>query len=354
MSKAYRVFNIDTNMMDETPNITFFENSFPSTCMGPDWLFDIESFMKSFDLSYSSDAGTSYITHESSVFTSSGGDYVLKPMSSPILDIPRTEVDPPPENDPTISQNAEHSDTDIFVDATDDVHSLTDDEIQGEGDTSENTASEPSGSAGVDGPEQNVMNLESTIPVPPLPIQSRVEKNHPSTNIIGDMSERITRSQSLGSIEAANVCLLLFAFLSQIEPKNIKEALSDNGWVEAMQEELQQFRIQDVWQLVELPEGEFPIGTRWVFRNKKDDRGIIIKNKARLVSQGYTQKEGIDYDEVFAPVARLEAIRIFLAYATSLKFTVYQMDVKSAFLYGKLDEEVYVNQPPGFEDPMHP
>ena len=121
-----------------------------------------------------------------------------------------------------------------------------------------------------------------------------------------------------------------------------------------MQEELQQFRIQDVWQLVELPEGEFPIGTRWVFRSKKDDRGIIIKNKARLVGQGYTQEECIDYDEVFAPVARLEAIRIFLAYAASLKFTVYQMDVKSAFLYENMREEVYVNQPPGFEDPMHP
>ncbi|GJW14560.1 putative ribonuclease H-like domain-containing protein [Tanacetum coccineum] len=91
-----------------------------------------------------------------------------------------------------------------------------------------------------------------------------------------------------------------------------------------------------------------------VFRNKKDERGIVIKNKARLVAQGYTQEKGIDYDEVFAPIARIEAIRLFLAYALFKDFVVYQMDVKSAFLYGKIEEEVYVCQPPGFEDPYFP
>ncbi|GJU69562.1 putative ribonuclease H-like domain-containing protein [Tanacetum coccineum] len=93
------------------------------------------------------------------------------------------------------------------------------------------------------------------------------------------------------------------------------------------------------------------IGTKWVFRNRKNERGIVIKNKVRFVAQGYTQEEGIDYDEVFAPVARIEAIRQFLAYASFKDFVVYQMDVKSAFLYGKIEEEVYVCQPPGFEDP---
>ncbi|GJW57037.1 putative ribonuclease H-like domain-containing protein [Tanacetum coccineum] len=106
--------------------------------------------------------------------------------------------------------------------------------------------------------------------------------------------------------------------------------------------------------LVDLPNGKRPIGTKWVFRNKKDERGIVIKNKARLVAQGYTQEEWIDYDEVFAPVARIEAIRLFLAYASFKDFVVYQMDVKSAFLYGKIEEEVYVCQPPGFEDPDFP
>nr|GFC06251.1 retrovirus-related Pol polyprotein from transposon TNT 1-94 [Tanacetum cinerariifolium] len=96
------------------------------------------------------------------------------------------------------------------------------------------------------------------------------------------------------------------------------------------------------------------IGTKWVYRNKKDERGIVIRNKARLVSQGHTQEEGIDYEEVFAPVARIEAIRLFLAYASFIGFPVYQMDVKSAFLYGTIEEEVYVCQPLGFEDPQHP
>ncbi|GKA17338.1 retrovirus-related pol polyprotein from transposon TNT 1-94 [Tanacetum coccineum] len=106
--------------------------------------------------------------------------------------------------------------------------------------------------------------------------------------------------------------------------------------------------------LVDLPNRKRAIGTKWVFRNKKDERGIVIRNKARLVAQGYTQEEGIDYDEVFAPVARIEAIRLFLAYASFKDFVVYQMDVKSAFLYGKIEEEVYVCQPPGFEDPDFP
>ncbi|GJZ09406.1 putative ribonuclease H-like domain-containing protein [Tanacetum coccineum] len=120
------------------------------------------------------------------------------------------------------------------------------------------------------------------------------------------------------------------------------------------QEELLQFKIQKVWTLVDLLNGKRAIGTKWVFMNKKDERGIVIRNKARLVAQGYTQEEGIDYDEVFAHVARIEAIRLFLAYASFKDFVVYQMDVKSAFLYEKIEEEVYVCQPPGFEDPDFP
>nr|GFA01132.1 hypothetical protein [Tanacetum cinerariifolium] len=139
-----------------------------------------------------------------------------------------------------------------------------------------------------------------------------------------------------------------------IEPKKISDALQDPSWVEAMQEELLQFKIQNVRTLVDCPKGVRPIGTKWILNNKKDERGIVIRNKARLVAQGHTQEEGIDYDEVFAPVARIEAIRLFLAYASFMGFTVYQMDVKSAFLYGTIDEEVYVMQPFGFQDPESP
>nr|GEV88913.1 putative ribonuclease H-like domain-containing protein [Tanacetum cinerariifolium] len=132
--------------------------------------------------------------------------------------------------------------------------------------------------------------------------------------------------------------------------KEIYDALQDPTWVEAMQEELLQFKIQNVWTLVDYPKGVRPIGTKWVLKNKKDERGIVIRNKAMLVAQGHIQEEGIDYDEVFAPVARIEAIRLFLAYASFMGFTVYQMDVKNAFLYVTIDEKVYVIQPPRFQD----
>ncbi|GJX68461.1 putative ribonuclease H-like domain-containing protein [Tanacetum coccineum] len=138
------------------------------------------------------------------------------------------------------------------------------------------------------------------------------------------------------------------------EPKKIFEALKDDSWVEAIQEELLQFRLQQVWILVDLPYGAKVIGTKWVYRNKRDERGVVVRNKARLVAQGHRQEDGIDYDEVFALVARIEAIRLFLAFASFMGFIVYQMDVKSAFLYRTIDEEVYVSQPPSFVDPDHP
>nr|GEX95674.1 copia protein [Tanacetum cinerariifolium] len=139
---------------------------------------------------------------------------------------------------------------------------------------------------------------------------------------------------------------------NNMEPSTvITQALNDERWVEAMQEELLQFKIQKVWTLVDLPNGKKAIGTKWVYRNKKDKRGIVVRKKARLVAQGHTQEEGIDYDEVFSPVARVKAIRLFLAFASYMNFIMYQMDVKSAFLYGTIDEEVYVSQPLGFVDP---
>ncbi|GJR62644.1 ribonuclease H-like domain, reverse transcriptase, RNA-dependent DNA polymerase [Tanacetum coccineum] len=125
-----------------------------------------------------------------------------------------------------------------------------------------------------------------------------------------------------------------------MEPKKVIQALEDPSWIEAMQEELLQFQLQKVWTLVNLPNGKRTIGTKWVFRNKKDERGVVVRNKARLVAQGYTQEEGIEYDEVFPPVARIEAIRLFFVYASFMGFIVYQMDVKSAFLYGTIEEEM--------------
>ena len=135
-----------------------------------------------------------------------------------------------------------------------------------------------------------------------------------------------------------------------MEPKKVEEALDDPDWVIAMQEELNQFERQKVWKLVPRPKNKSVIGTKWVYRNKLDENGIVTRNKARLVAKGYSQEEGIDYDETFAPVARIEAIKMFLAFIAHSNFKVYQIDMKSAFLNGELGEEVYVEQPPGFVD----
>jgi hypothetical protein len=142
--------------------------------------------------------------------------------------------------------------------------------------------------------------------------------------------------------------------VSSIEPKKIDEALRDVDWINAMHEELNNFTRNQVWDLVERPKDHNVIGTKWIFRNKQDQDGIVIRNKARLVAQGYTQVEGLDFGETYAPVVRLEAIRILLAYACANNIKLYQMDVKSAFLNGYINELVYVEQPPSFEDEKKP
>ncbi|GJR24943.1 retrovirus-related pol polyprotein from transposon TNT 1-94 [Tanacetum coccineum] len=174
-------------------------------------------------------------------------------------------------------------------------------------------------------------------------VNIKESKTHPLENVIGNLNQRTLRSQAQ---DKSN----FFCFISTIEPKNINEALKDENWVMAMQEELNQFKTNDVWELVPNPMDMTIIGTKWVYRNKLDENGVVTRNKARLVAQGYNQQEGIDYDETYAPVARLESIRILLAYACALDFKLYQMDVKSAFLNGFINEEVYVAQPPGFID----
>ncbi|GJY67583.1 retrovirus-related pol polyprotein from transposon TNT 1-94 [Tanacetum coccineum] len=197
--------------------------------------------------------------------------------------------------------------------------------------------------------ELDLSNIATTYPVPSTP-NTRIHKDHSLDHVIGDMqsgvqTRRMINEQGFISVvyegkthEDLHTCLFA-CFLSQEEPKKVIQALKDLSWIEAMQEELLQFKLQQVWTLVDLPYGKRAIGTKWVYRNKKDERGIVIRNKARLVAQGYTQEEGIDYDEVFAPVARIEAIRLFLAYASFKDFVVYQMDVKSAFVYGKIEKK---------------
>ncbi|GJU50181.1 retrovirus-related pol polyprotein from transposon TNT 1-94 [Tanacetum coccineum] len=174
-------------------------------------------------------------------------------------------------------------------------------------------------------------------------------------NIIGDPYEDMLTRSMATKLTGASASGYLFAdFLFEIESKKVSKALKHPGWVDAMQEELNQFYRNKVWTLVPLLYEKIYIGSKWVFRNKKDEHGIVTTNKARLVAQGYSKEEGINYDETFAQVVRMEAIRIFLAFSTYMDFIVFQMDVKSAFLNGKLKEEVYVKQPPGFKSSEFP
>ncbi|GKB48436.1 putative ribonuclease H-like domain-containing protein [Tanacetum coccineum] len=265
-------------------------------------------------------------------------------------------------------------DASYFDDAS--IKSVADAQIQDQDRTHDDCSFQDNGLMGpipttkdtqVEDQEIKLGNISPSYEVSSTP-HTRIHKDHPIDHVIGDVqssvqTRRMTTSYSelgfLGAIyegktyQDLHTCLFAY-FLSQEEPKRVSKSLSDPAWVEAMHEELLQFKLQNVWVLVDFPKGHRAIGTKWVYRNKKDERGIVIRNKARLVAQGHTQEEGIGYDEVFAPVARIEAIRIFLAYASYMGFTIYQMDVKSAFLYGQIEEEVYVCQPPGFEDLDHP
>nr|GFA47298.1 hypothetical protein [Tanacetum cinerariifolium] len=160
------------------------------------------------------------------------------------------------------------------------------------------------------------------------PFEHRWTKDHPLEQVIGNPSQSVRTRRRLES--DAEMCM------------------------SALTEELHQFDRLDVWELVDRPLCKNIINMKWLWKNKRDEENTVIRNKSRLVAKGYAQKEGIDFEESFAPVARLEAVRLFIAYVAHKSFHVYQMDVKTTFLYGPLKEEVYVNQPDGFVDPYHP
>ncbi|GJZ29242.1 retrovirus-related pol polyprotein from transposon TNT 1-94 [Tanacetum coccineum] len=174
---------------------------------------------------------------------------------------------------------------------------------------------------------------------------------HRIDQVIGDPSKPVMTRQRLHT--DSEVCMYALT-VSTIEPKNIKEAMADHSWIESMQDELNQFERLQVWELVPRPEGKNVIALKWLWKNKCDADNIVVRNKTRLVAKGYKQEEGIDFEESFAPVARLEAVRMFIAFAAHMNITIFQMDVKTAFLNGPLKEEVYVSQPEGFIDSEFP
>ncbi|GJS99201.1 retrovirus-related pol polyprotein from transposon TNT 1-94 [Tanacetum coccineum] len=180
---------------------------------------------------------------------------------------------------------------------------------------------------------------------------SKWTKDHPLQNIIGDPSRPVSTRLQLHE----QVLLCYYdAFLTSIEPKTYKDALTHSCWIEAMQEELHEFEYLEVWELVPRPDKVMVTTLKWIYKVKLDELGGILQNKANLVARGYRQEEGINFEESFAPVVRLEDVRIFLVFAAHMNMIVYQMDVKTAFLNGILREEVDIFQSDGFVDPDNP
>ncbi|GJW45069.1 putative ribonuclease H-like domain-containing protein [Tanacetum coccineum] len=405
-SKAFRVYNLETKRVEENLHITFLENKPNVAGKGPNWLFDLDYLTDSMNYQpvrsenqANKHAGPKEANHSagtqdnidagnSEMEAESAQDYFVLPIWSSYTSTVKSSEAKNEGEKPTKNTDLKTNEKPEFAQDTEDLL-LQAGAARASSTNTVNTASTPvstvSPSGGLsftdltntdqddseipaledsyDNPNDGIFtnasyddegavadftNLETIVNVSPIPT-SRIHSIHPSNQILRDPKSAVQTRSKVNKSSGAHAFVsyiqkqrrnnhkdfqhCLFAcFLSQIEPKKISEALEDEN----------------------LPYGKKAIGTKWVYRNKKDERGVMVRNKARLVAQGHRQEEMIDYDEVFAHVARIEAIRIFLAFASYMGFIVYQMDVKSAFLYGKIDEEVYVSQPPGFVDPKCP
>ncbi|GJV71153.1 putative ribonuclease H-like domain-containing protein [Tanacetum coccineum] len=350
-SKAFRVFNSRTRIVEENLHVKFSKETPNIAGNGPNWLFDIDALTKSMNyepvvVGNQSNGIASTKACENAgkarVETVPGKDYILllfftqdPPVSSSSKDSPDAGFKPSGEEEKKDAEHLEYEDSEVPNIEEPRVNQEQDESINSTNNINnvsltvktasieDNVVDENIVYGCVDDPnmpnleeivysdadedvdaEADMTNLDTHILVSPTPT-TKIYKDHPLEQIIGDkhsapQTRRMTKSVT-----------------DQVEPKKV-------------------------------------IGTKWIYKNKKDERGIMVRNKARLVAQGYTQEEGIDYDEVFALVARIKAIRLFLAYASFKDFIVYQMDVNSAFLYGKIEEEVYLYQPLVFEDPKFP
>ncbi|KAG8061020.1 hypothetical protein GUJ93_ZPchr0002g24221 [Zizania palustris] len=218
--------------------------------------------------------------------------------------------------------------------------------IEDDEEKSPSTQVEPSTSAT---PNQDQFDLEEKEKEPSIPmkINNALLKDHPIDQVLGDISKDVQTHSHVASICGH------YSFVSFVEPKHIDETLKDSDWMNAIHEYLNNFARNNVWTLVERPKNHNIIKTKWVFTNKQDDGGVVVRNKKNLVAQGFTQIEGLDFGETFAPVARLEAIHIFLAFACCFVIKLIQMDVKSVFLNGEITKFVFVEQPPNFKDPKY-
>ncbi|GJX50344.1 putative ribonuclease H-like domain-containing protein [Tanacetum coccineum] len=369
-SKAFRVFNSRTRIVEENLHIRFSESTTNVAGSGPDWLFDIDALTRTMNYKLivagtqsNGFAGTK--ASEARKETEHVKDYILLPLwttNPPFSQDPKSshdngskpsgDVEKKVDEDPRKDSESNDQEKEDNVNSTNNVNAASTNEVNAiGGKTSIELPVDPNMPALEDysifdlssddqdnDVEADMNNLNTTIQVSPNPT-TRIHKDHPLDQVIGDLqSATQTRKMSKNLKE--------HGFVSTIQQRTNHKDLQNCLFACFLSQKLLVFLLLITSRTQE--------GTKWVFRNKKDERGIVIKNKAILVAQWYTQEERIDYDEVFAHVARIEAMRLFLAYASFKDFVVYQMDVKSAFLYGNIEKEVYVCQPPRFEDPNFP
>nr|GEW26735.1 reverse transcriptase domain-containing protein [Tanacetum cinerariifolium] len=332
-NKAFRVFNTQTKKLKKNLHVNFLENKPNVARQGPKWLFDIDSLANSINYQpvTAGNQANKNVGHQEV-----NGDTGLKKN----VNVGHTKQ--------------EKVSTQQYImfplwSSISSSYKSSDDKV------GDNTANDAAGKKKVQEPvskyDQVLKNVLVTI--------------SSSTNNITTISTPINTVSALRTfIHPHDLLMPELEDIAEIQTSSIfgnaydKDDLETNNHSYTYESvgaeaDLNNMKpsIVEVWTLVDLPYGKKAIGTKWVYRNKKDEMGIVVRNKARLVAQGHKQEEGIDYDEVFALVARVEAIRLFLAFSSYMKFHLYQMDVKSAFLYGNIKEEAYVSQPPGFVDP---
>ncbi|GKB63019.1 putative ribonuclease H-like domain-containing protein [Tanacetum coccineum] len=356
-SKAFRVFNSRTKIVEENLHVRFSENTPNIAGSGPNWLFDIDALTKSMNYKpviagnqSNGNTGTKACDDagKARMETVPDKDYILLadlPFSQNSKSSPDAGFKPSVDNEKKVTEepgkesgdsNNDQEKEDDNVNNTNNVNTTSD----GNNTNNVNVVSSTVNVAGIEvnavgaktsieltddpnmpkledivyldddndvGAEADINNLNTFMPVNPI-LTTKIHKDHPVEQIIGDLNSAPQTRRMTKNLEEHGLfssvqqrtnhkdfqnCLFTF-FLSQEKPKKVIHALKDPSWIEDMQEELLQFKLQEVWTLVDLPNGKRAIGTKWVFRNKKDERGIMIKNKARLVAQGYTQEEGID------------------------------------------------------------
>nr|GEX85707.1 hypothetical protein [Tanacetum cinerariifolium] len=343
-SKAFRVFNSRTRIVHETLHVNFLENKPNLAGSGPTWLFDIDSLTRTMNYQpvIAGNQTNPSTGFQDKIYADKAGEeidqqYVLFPMWS-------SGFTNPQNNDEDAAFDGKEHDFDVKKPKSEVI--LTPSSSAQSWKQDDKTKKEAKGKSLVESVTgYRDLNAE---------IEDCSDNSSNEVNAAGSIV-LIVRQNSLNSTNTFSVAGPSNAdnWTYSDDENDVGAEADFNNLENSITEELLQFKMQKVWVLVDLPHGKRAIGTKWVYMNKKDERGIVIKNKARLVAQGHTQEEGIDYEDVFSPVARIEAIRLFLAYASFMDFMVYQMNIKSAFLYGTIKEEVFICQPSGFKDPDH-